>query len=312
MRAITVKEFVEHFNFEIVHGNKESLKRKIQIADTNRAGLELAGFFDYSQPKRIVVLGDKEVEYIKTMTQEEKYRSFEFLTGDETPLLIISKNHECPGVLSEIAYRKNFPILRSKQQTSRLVINIVSYLDEKLADIDSLHGVLLSIYGKGVLIRGESGMGKSEVALDLVRRGHQLISDDLVDCYLIHNEIIGYPPKLLEGGFIELRGIGIVNVRKLYGSSCTLPKTKVDFVIELKSWDSSAEYDRVGIEETKYEEILSVEIPKIILPLRGGRSMATIIESAVTNIVLKEEGYDSAKEFENRVLSFIGNQKGEE
>lgn len=311
MSALCVKEFVDYFSFEIVHGNKESLKRQIQIADTNRPGLELAGFFDYSQPKRIVVLGDKEMEYIKTMSDEQQRESFEFLTGELTPLLIISKSHECPPILAEIAYRKNFPIIRSKQQTSRLIINIVSYLDEKLAKIDSLHGVLLSIYGKGVFIRGESGMGKSEVALDLVRRGHQLISDDLVDCYLIHNEIVGYPPKLLEG-FIELRGIGIVNIRKLYGTSSTLPKKKINFVIELQSWDQNAEYDRVGIEATKYENILGIDIPKIVLPLRGGRSMATIIESAVTNIVLKEEGYDSAKDFENRVLSFIEKQKGED
>lgn len=311
MSALTVREFVENFDFEVVHGNKESLKRKITIADTNRAGLELAGFFAYSQPKRMVVLGDKEIEYIKTLNDQQQRTSFEFITGEDTPLLIISKGHDCPPILAEIAYRKNFPILRSQLQTSRLIISIVSYLDEKLAKIDSLHGVLLSIYGKGVLIRGESGMGKSEVALDLVRRGHQLISDDLVDCYLIHNEIIGHPPKLLEG-FIELRGIGIVNIRKLYGTNSTLPKTKVDFVIELKSWDNNAEYDRVGIEETKYEDILGIGIPKIILPLRGGRSMATIIESAVTNIVLKEEGYDSAKDFENRVLAFIDHQKGEE
>ncbi|MDF9825211.1 HPr kinase/phosphorylase [Breznakia sp. PF5-3] len=311
MSTLCVKEFVEHFDFEVVHGNKESLKRVIKVADTNRAGLELAGFFDYSQPKRIVVLGDKEIEYIKTMSEEHQHRSFEFITGEETPLLIISKNHECPAILAEIAYRKNFPILRSKMQTSRLVISIVSYLDEKLAKIDSLHGVLLSIYGKGVFIRGESGMGKSEVALDLIRRGHQLISDDLVDCYLIHNEIIGHPPKLLEG-FIELRGIGIVNIRKLYGTSSTLPFKHIDFVIELKAWDNNTEYDRVGIEDTKYEAILGVNIPKIILPLRGGRSMATIIESAVTNIVLKEEGYDSAKDFENRVLAFIDQQKGDE
>lgn len=311
MSSITVKEFSEYFGFDVVHGNKESLKREITIADTNRAGLELAGFLDYSVPKRIVVLGDKEIEYIKTMSEEQQWRSFEFITSDETPVLIISKGHDCPPILAEIAYRKNFPILRTQLATSRLITNVVSYLDEKLATIMSLHGVLLSIYGKGVLLRGESGMGKSEVALDLVRRGHQLISDDLVDCYLIHNEIIGYPPELLEG-FIELRGIGIVNIRKLYGNSSTLPKKKIDFVIELKTWDNNTEYDRVGIEETKYEEILGVDIPKITLPLRGGRSMPTIIESAVTNIVLKEEGYDSAKEFENRVLKFINERNGEE
>ncbi|TDW20565.1 Hpr(Ser) kinase/phosphatase [Breznakia blatticola] len=308
--SVKVRELKEHFDFDVLCGDEKALNREITIADPNRAGLELAGFFAYSQPKRIVILGDKEIEYIKTMTSEQKKKSFDFITGEKTPLILVTNHHECPVELLDIAKEKNFPILRSNQRTSRMTTNLVSYLDERLAKIDSLHGVLLNIYGKGVMIRGESGMGKSEVALDLVRRGHQLISDDLIDCYLIHNEIIGYPPKLLEG-FIELRGIGIINIRKLYGSSSTLPRKKVDFVIELTSWDNAQEYDRVGIEDQKYECILGIEIPKIILPIRGGRSMATIIESAVTNIVLQEEGYNSARDFEQRVLSLIETQKSE-
>ncbi|MFV0382007.1 MAG: HPr(Ser) kinase/phosphatase [Breznakia sp.] len=303
-----VKNIVEEFNLEIINGNVASLAREITIADTNRPGLDLAGFFDRTQSRRIVILGDKEMQYIKTMRDQDQQYRFDFITNDEAPMLILTRGYDCPRILLEIAKAKNFPILRSTSPTSRLIVRLVSYLDEKLASIDSLHGVLLSIYGKGVLIRGESGMGKSEIALDLVRRGHQLISDDLVDCHLVHNEIVGYPPKLL-AGFIELRGIGIVNIEKIYGTNSTLPKKKIDFVVELQAWNFEAEYDRVGIEETKYEDVMGVSIPKVILPSRSGRSMATLIEGAVTNIVLKESGYDSGKDFEQRVLHHIKEQK---
>lgn len=308
---ITVKDLTEYFNFEQVVGDEQALEREITIADTNRPGLELAGFFDYSQKKRIIVFGDKEIEYIKVMSEDQQRKSFDFLTSLETPMLIISKRHECPDILQRIARLKNFPVLRSIQPTSRLITNIVSYLDERLAPMDCFHGVLLSMNGKGVMIRGESGIGKSEVALELVRRGHQLVADDRVDCYQVHNSIVGRAPKLLEG-LLEIRGVGIIDVARMYGANTTLPRANVDVVVELTPWDSNANYDRVGIENTKYEIILDVEVPKIILPVREGRSMGIVIESAVANIVLKDQGFDSAKEFEKRVLEFIEIQnKGE-
>ncbi len=308
---VIVENLVTYFNFEQVVGDKHSLQREITIADTNRPGLELAGFFDYSQKRRIIVFGDKEIEYIKTMDEASQRKSFDFLTSLETPMIIISKKHECPPILMEIAKIKNFPIIRSVQPTSRLITNIVSYLDELLAPMNCFHGVLLSMNGKGVLIRGESGIGKSEVALELIRRGHQLVADDRVDCYQIHNSIVGRAPRILEG-MLEIRGVGIIDVARMYGANTTLKRANVDVVVELTPWDTNANYDRVGIEQTKYENILDVEVPKIILPVREGRSMGIVIESAVANIVLKESGFDSAKEFEKRVLAYIDQQnKGE-
>lgn len=309
--SVSVKELVQYFNFEQVVGDAKSLKREITIADTNRPGLELAGYFDYSQQKRIIVFGDKEIEYIKILKNEDQLRSFDFLTSEETPVIIISKKHECPPLLIQIAKQKNFPIIRSVQPTSRLITNIVSYLDECLAPMDCFHGVLLNMYGKGVLIRGESGIGKSEVALELMRRGHQLVADDRVDCYQIHNTIVGMPPEIL-AGMLEIRGVGIIDVARMYGPNSTLEKAKIDVVVQLTPWDVNADYDRVGIEQTKYQDILDVEIPKITLPVREGRSMGIVIEAAVTNIVLKENGFDSAKEFESRVLQFIDNQHKED
>lgn len=308
---VSVKEVLTFFNFEQLCGDDTALKREIDIAETNRPGLELAGFFSNSQKRRIVVFGDKEIEYVKTMDEEAQTKSFHFLTSSETPVIIISKRHDCPPILLQIAAEKNFPILRSVQQTSRLITNVITYLDERLAKSDCFHGVLLNMYGKGVLIRGESGIGKSEVALELLHHGHQLVADDRVDCYQIHNTVVGMPPKILEG-LLEIRGVGIIDISRMYGANTTLSKSKIDVVVELTPWDKEANYDRVGIEETKYETIMDVEIPKIILPVREGRSMGIVIESAVTNIVLKENGFDSAKEFENRVLQFIDSQNQED
>ena len=306
--SVSVKALVEAFDFEQITGDEESLNRQIVMADTNRPGLELAGFFENSQVKRLVVLGDKEIAYISTMSVQKQRRAFDFITNEITPAIIITKGHKCPDVLKRCAKRKNFPVLSSESATTRLIVDLVAFLDEKLASSQCLHGGLLSIYGKGVLIRGESGMGKSEIALELIKRGHLLVADDRVDCDRIHNKIVGKAPELLSG-MLEIRGIGIINVARMFGVSSVLPKTQVDFQVNLEMWKPDQDYDRVGIEEKKHENILGVDIPKIVVPVREGRSMAVIIESAVTNYMLSEMGMDSAKEFEQRVLDYIEKNK---
>jgi HPr kinase/phosphorylase len=306
--SVSVKALVEAFDFEQITGDEESLNRQIVMADTNRPGLELAGFFENSQVKRLVVLGDKEIAYISTMSVQKQRRAFDFITNEITPAIIITKGHKCPDVLKRCAKRKNFPVLSSESATTRLIVDLVAFLDEKLASSQCLHGGLLSIYGKGVLIRGESGMGKSEIALELIKRGHLLVADDRVDCYRIHNKIVGKAPELLSG-MLEIRGIGIINVARMFGVSSVLPKTQVDFQVNLEMWKPDQDYDRVGIEEKKHKNILGVDIPKIVVPVREGRSMAVIIESAVTNYMLSEMGMDSAKEFEQRVLDYIEKNK---
>ncbi|MEG2707184.1 MAG: HPr(Ser) kinase/phosphatase [Erysipelotrichaceae bacterium] len=303
-KIATIKSLLDYFKFEQITGDDEAIKRSIEIADTNRPGLELAGFFDYSQAKRLVILGDKEMAYIATMDEEKQRKSFAFITNETTPGIIISKSHICPPILKEIALAKNFPILSSSFPTYRLIVDVTTYLDDLLAPSECIHGGLINIYGKGVLIRGESGLGKSEIALELIKRGHLLVADDRVDCYRSHNRIIGKAPELLTG-MLEIRGIGIINVSRMFGASSVLPKTEVDFEVKLEKWQDGADYDRVGIEDKKYENILDVNIPKIIVPVREGRSMAVIIESAVTNFTLSEMGMDSAKEFEQRVLDYI-------
>ena len=307
---VSVKDFANYFQFEQLTGDEESLNRVIELTDTNRPGLELAGYFNYSQAKRLVILGDKEIAYIATMSEEAQKRSFDFLTGEETPAIVITRGHECPEILRECAIKKNFPVFRCGEKTNHTIVNIISWLDEKLARSVSVHGELLMIYGVGVLICGESGMGKSEIALELIRRGHQLIADDRVDCSRIHNRIVGRPPQLLEG-MLELRGVGVINISRMYGVGAVGRKSNVDFQITLEHFDPQANYDRVGIEEKKSVNILDVEIPKITIPVREGRSMGVIIESAVTNYLLAKNGLDSAKEFEQRVLEFIEKNKEE-
>ena len=307
---VKVRTLVENFDFIQITGDDASLERPIVIADTNRPGLELAGYFENSQQKRLVILGDKEIAYIATMSVHKQRKSFDFITNEQTPAIIVTKGHKCPDVLKRYAKRKNFPIFLSSSPTYRLIVDIVAFLDEQLATSMCIHGGLLSIYGKGVLIRGESGMGKSEIALELIKRGHLLVADDRVDCYRIHNKIVGKAPELLRE-MLEIRGIGVINVSRMFGVSSVLPKAEINFQVNLEPWKADQDYDRVGIEEKKHENILGIDIPKIVVPVREGRSMAVIIESAVTNYMLSVMGMDSAKEFEQRVLDYIEKNKNE-
>ena len=308
---VKVRTLVENFDFIQITGDDASLERPIVIADTNRPGLELAGYFENSQQKRLVILGDKEIAYIATMSVHKQRKSFDFITNEQTPAIIVTKGHKCPDVLKRYAKRKNFPIILSSSPTYRLIVDIVAFLDEQLATSMCIHGGLLSIYGKGVLIRGESGMGKSEIALELIKRGHLLVADDRVDCYRIHNKIVGKAPELLRE-MLEIRGIGVINVSRMFGVSSVLPKAEINFQVNLEPWKADQDYDRVGIEEKKHENILGIDIPKIVVPVREGRSMAVIIESAVTNYMLSVMGMDSAKEFEQRVLDYIEKNKNEQ
>ena len=308
---VKVRTLVENFDFIQITGDDASLERPIVIADTNRPGLELAGYFENSQQKRLVILGDKEIAYIATMSVHKQRKSFDFITNEQTPAIIVTKGHKCPDVLKRYAKRKNFPIFLSSSPTYRLIVDIVAFLDEQLATSMCIHGGLLSIYGKGVLIRGESGMGKSEIALELIKRGHLLVADDRVDCYRIHNKIVGKAPELLRE-MLEIRGIGVINVSRMFGVSSVLPKAEINFQVNLEPWNADQDYVRVGIEEKKHENILGIDIPKIVVPVREGRSMAVIIESAVTNYMLSVMGMDSAKEFEQRVLDYIEKNKNEQ
>lgn len=313
MNKAVVKNLVEKFHYQLVTGDEESLRRPITLPDINRPGLELTGYFTSSQVKRLVIIGGKEYRFIEDeMDEVNQRRAFEFLTNEKTPCIILTNGNPCPQVLKEIAERKNFPVFQTDQRTSTVVVNVTNYLDEVLAPSLILHAELVRIYGVGVLITGASGMGKSEIVLDLVKRGHQLVADDRVDIYRIHNTLIGRTAQLIEG-FMELRGVGIIDVKRMYGITSVTDSAEINLEISLEHFDQNVDYDRLGLEDKSYNDYLGISILHMNIPVTYGRPMATIIETAVTNYLLLREGFDSSKEFEERVLQeIIRNKEGDD
>ena len=309
-KTMTVADLKEKFQLKQVVGDEHSLNRPIEVAEISRPGFELAGFFQHSDLRRVIVFGEKEIAFIKHLSKQTQAERFDALIQSITPAIIICRGFECPAVLKSIAQKKNFPIFITNQATGRTSIEITSYLDEQLAEETLLHGVFLSINGKGVIIKGDSGIGKSEIALDLIQRGHILIADDCVELYRIGNSIVGRSPAVL-ANLLEIRGIGVIDVVKMFGVSSILDKDIVDLVVQLERWIPSKEYTRIGTETMDvYEDILGVKVPKVIVPVTGGRSMSAIIEAAVMNMRLKELGYDSSEEFVNRILNNISQKTG--
>ncbi|MBQ9046362.1 MAG: HPr(Ser) kinase/phosphatase [Solobacterium sp.] len=310
-KRVTVKEIAKFFELEQITGNEESLKRWVVVPDVNRPGFELAGYFRFTEPRRIVLIGKKEIEYISHLSEQEQRERYPKITDGLTPMIILTRGNPCPPILQEVAEAQDFPIFRTNQNTSRFTVDLISYLDEKLAPEDTLSGVEMVVYGVGVLIKGESGIGKSETALDLIRAGHVLVADDRVDVQRIHNHIHGHAPKILTG-MLELRGIGIVDVRRMFGGSCWKPRNRIEMVIELVPFDADFVYDRIGDVNTQFAEILGVKIPLVKLPVSPGRSIQALIESAVTNHILKEQGFNSAEVFKTALTEFIERANREE
>lgn len=306
-----VRQFVEAFDFEQVSGDDRSLERLIKVPNTNRPGLELSGFYDHVEPKRVVIIGNKETAYIERVSSQVLYERFDRITSPQTPLILITAGNQVPKELIEVANRKNFPVFKTKMPSSEVMVEIVTYLDEVLAPRTNVHGVLMNVFGKGVLIIGDSGMGKSEVALDLILRGHSLIADDRVDVTRIKHTIVGAAPELLRG-MLEIRGIGIIDVMHMFGVRSYLEKEEINFVVELRKWDDNEQYLRAGIEEQTYFNILGLDIPLLVFPVKEGRNLAVLVESAVQDFMLKEHGINSAKLFDQRVLDFIRRRSEEE
>lgn len=307
----TVRQFVKDFGFKQMTGDDASLDRLIKVPNTNRPGLELSGFYDHVEPKRVVIIGNKETAYIERVSSDVLYERFDRITSPQTPLILITAGNRVPQELKEVANRKNFPVFKTDMPSSEVMVEIVTYLDEVLAPRTNIHGVLMNVFGKGVLIIGDSGMGKSEVALDLILRGHSLIADDRVDVTRVKHTIIGTAPELLQG-MLEIRGIGIIDVMHMFGVRSYLEREEINFVVELRKWDDNEQYLRAGIEEQTYFNILGLDIPLLVFPVKEGRNLAVLVESAVQDFMLKEHGINSAKIFDQRVLDFIRRRSEEE
>lgn len=300
---ITSSKLIEQFNMEVIAG-KAGLHRKVTETDLSRPGLEMAGYFSHYSSDRIQVLGTTELSFYNLLPDEEKEGRMAKLCRPETPAIIITRGLEAPEELKESCNRENTPLLISESSTTKLMGQVTSYLERELAPETSLHGVLVDVYGVGVLITGDSGVGKSETALELVKRGHRLVADDNVEIKEINkNELIGKAPKIIEH-LLEIRGLGIINVMTLFGAGSILMEKRIKLNINLETWHKEKIYDRVGLNEETLK-ILDSKITKKTIPVLPGRNLAVIIEVAAMNYRLNNMGINTAEEFNNRLNAEI-------
>lgn len=307
--TVKIRQLVEKLSLEIVFGSEESLDRIITTGDISRPGLELTGYFNYYSHDRLQLFGNKEIAFAERMIPEERLLVLRRMCSEDTPGFIISRGLEIPDEMIQAAKENNLAVLRSPISTSRLLGELSSFLDGELASRTSVHGVLVDVYGLGVLIQGDSGIGKSETALELIKRGHRLIADDRVD---VHQQdeltLVGEPPKILQH-LIEIRGIGIIDVMNLFGASAVRGSMQVQLVVYLEAWAKDKQYDRLGSNDAVVE-IGNVDVPQIRIPVKTGRNVAIIIEVAAMNFRAKTMGYDATKEFENRLTNLIEENSG--
>ena len=308
--TVKVKQLIEKVGLEVVTGSEASLEKNIVTGDISRPGLELTGYFNYYSHNRIQLLGSKEVTFAQRMIPEERLMVMRRMCTKDMPCFIISRGLEVSKELVQAADENDIAVLRSPISTSRLLGEISSYLDSQLAPRTSVHGVLVDVYGLGVLIQGDSGIGKSETALELIKRGHRLIADDRVDVYQQDElTVVGEPPKILQH-LIEIRGIGIIDVMNLFGASAVRGFMQVQLVVYLEAWEKDKKYDRLGSDDAMVE-IANVDVPQIRIPVKTGRNVAIIIEVAAMNFRAKTMGYDATKTFEERLTRLIEENSGE-
>ena len=291
----SLSQLVKDFDLEVVYKGLDYDTRMITIPDVNRPALQLVGFYDYFEPKRLQILGKAEFTFLKAMPLEQRRKVFEDLLRCEIPALIVARNMEIFPELMEIARKHGRTLLRTEKTTVELTSHIIDYLNRALAPQITRHGVLVEVYGEGILILGDSGIGKSELAIELVKRGHRLVADDAVELRKVSNrQIMGTAPENIRH-FIELRGIGIVNVARVFGVGAVKVSESLDLVVQLEAWDPTKNYQRTGL-ESEYYDILGVNIPSTIIPVSPGRNLAVVLETAAINNRQKKMGYNAAKE----------------
>ena len=296
---LTSLDLANHFGFKILNGNLKSLHREIKVQELDRPGLQLIGMFSFHQDDRIMVIGNKEIGLINDSDPEFIYKNALKLCSKNAPAMIICQNAKCPEPLLKAAIKNNFPVFQTSSETTDIMSQIYIYLNEALAPRTSVHGCLLDVFGVGILLIGESGIGKSEVSLDLIKKGHRIIADDSVNIASVSGTLVGTCPEQI-AGMMEVRGIGIIDVARMFGINALAKKTNISLAISLIKNEKGQKVERLGMMTERYE-ILSSTIPLIKLPVSPGRSMAEIIETAVTNFKLKDSGYDTAYEFQKRL-----------
>ena len=308
-KYVTVEELVDTLDVKLVAG-AEFMNRQIISSEVSRPGLILAGFKDYYPSERIQLIGRTEIAYLQAQSSQERIEKFRLICRHDTPAIVIARGIVVPAELALVSNEMKVPVLSARSKTSRVLANLTNYLEGKLAERFSKHGVFLEVFGMGVLITGTSGVGKSETALELIQRGHRLIADDRVEFYMIDElTLIGEAPEILQN-LLEIRRLGIVDVMSLYGVSAIVRSKSLELIIEMVLDDGQIEYDRLGSKQ-EYERIFDVQIPRIRIPVKSGRNLAAIIEAAAMNFRATQMGYDATESFNQKLDALIrANREG--
>ena len=305
---INAKKFISELNLQVLNPSSRD-EWEIKSAELNRPGLQFVGFYEHFPQHWPQVVGLTEMSYLESLPDQVRKERLEAFFSYKVPCVIICRGMRPSEDMLELAVAYDVPLLRTEMVTTRFVAQAMNYLNSCLAPRATLHGVLVDVYGMGVLITGESGVGKSEAALELVRRGHQLVADDVVDvCRITENRLIGESPETVRH-FMEIRGIGIIDIKAMYGISAVLTSKTIDLVIHLEPWKDKKAYDRLGLSED-FTTIMDVRIPQVVLPVRPGRNVAVVIEVAARNHSLKQMGYSAAQELDRRLNEMMTNMAG--
>ncbi len=308
MPTVSLDKMIEKLELKNLTPEVATEGIEISSPDINRPALQLAGYFEHFACERVQIIGYVEYTYLKSQNREEKLKNYERFMSSKIPCVIYASRTEPDEDMYEMARKYNKPLLFSNRMTSPLMAEVIRWLNVELAPCISIHGVLVDVYGEGILIMGESGIGKSEAALELIKRGHRLITDDVVEIHKVSDDtLVGTSPEITRH-FIELRGIGIIDVKTLYGVESVKETQNIDLVIKLEEWDKDKEYDRLGLNE-EYTEFLGNKVVCHSIPIRPGRNLAIIVESAAVNHRQKKMGYNAAQELYRRVQESINRNK---
>lgn len=292
-KTVKLSKIVEILNLEIVHKSSDFEEIELESAEVNRPGLQLTGYLEKFPHKRLQLIGSVEYTYLTSLDSRMQYERFRGILSYKIPAIIFTYDKEINQDIEDLCDYYDVTLLRSPLKSTRLISKLSDELEYQLAKTSNVHGELLEVFGVGVLIMGKSSVGKSETALDLVNRGHRLIADDMVDIISVNNRLSGTSPENIRH-YMEIRGLGIINVRRLYGSGSVKTTTGIDLVIELEQWKEDYEYDRLGLDD-HFIEILGVKVPHLVVPVRAGRNLAMIVEVAAMNQREKNLGYNAAK-----------------
>ena len=298
--SIPLTTLVKEFNLQVEFSSTDYETIRLTVEDVARPGLQLAGHFDYYEPMRLQVMGNAEMSYVSRLSEEERTLIFDRLFSYRFPAMLVARDIQPGPQLLAMAKKHNVTVLRTTEATSSIISDVITYLKAALAPRITRHGVLVEAYGEGVLIIGDSGIGKSEAAVELVKRGHRLIADDAVEIKKVSSSmLVGSAPELIRD-YIELRGIGIINVAKLFGIGAIKQNNQINLVVNIVHWNTHEVYDRLGLED-QFTEILGVKIPMVTIPITPGRNLAMILEVAAMNNRQRRMGYNAALEFTEQI-----------